>query len=116
MENIEVIENREPGDIDVVTFFNRPSHVRDDVKWDTFWPTAEPLFDSDITKPTFKVDAYPLDMNEPSEQVVYGTRYWFGLFSHRRVSKQWKGILQIPLSLTALDTEAWNLLKEPVQS
>ena len=39
------------------------------------------------------------------------TRYWFGLFSHRRATQQWKGMLELPLGSLAEDHEAANLLR-----
>jgi hypothetical protein len=37
------------------------------------------------------------------------TRYWFGLFSHRRATQQWKGMLELPLGSLAEDHEVANL-------
>lgn len=34
----------------------------------------------------------------PSHMLVEKTAYWFGLFSHSRVSNLWKGILSVPMN------------------
>lgn len=37
-------------------------------------------------------------MTTKSEWLVTQTRYWYGLYSHRRGDALWKGILQLPLN------------------
>lgn len=95
VENVEVLESRSPGDVDVVTFFRRPVP---DEEWRTWFLANRNLFTPAYTKATYRCDAYGVDLGTPPENVVRWTRYWFGLFSHKRVTKQWKGMVQIQLS------------------
>jgi hypothetical protein len=91
MEDVETLEKRPPRDMDVVTFLNMP---------DDFNPPADglSLFQQELVKIQFKVDAYLVEMNLlPPEQVVNRAAYWYSLWSHRR-NQAWKGFLQIDLS------------------
>jgi hypothetical protein len=55
------------------------------------------LFDPEEAKAAFDCDAYFVDMNKPAHLLIEDTAYWFGLFSHQRVTALWKGLLQVPL-------------------
>lgn len=110
VENIESTERRPPGDIDAVTFFRRPPQHREITDWLPFWQTIKHLFDPKLSKANFQCDAYPVDLDAPSNGIVNQTGYWFGLFSHKRVSHQWKGMVEIPLVVGQLDTDARNHL------
>lgn len=108
MENIEVSESRPPRDIDVVTFFHRP--VADLAQWQAWFQTHGYLFNRNQTKHTYMCDAFGVDFNLTPEHVVERTRYWFGLFSHKRQSGLWKGMVQVPLD-SANDVNALALLE-----
>jgi len=107
VENVEAHLGRPPNDIDVVTFFRRPvAHVLD-AAWIIHAPSLiSALFFPPITKANYLCDAYAVDLDAPSEAIVMQTRYWFGLFSHRRVTQLWKGMVQIPLAVDGRDAEA----------
>lgn len=107
VENAEVLRGRAPADVDVVTFARRPSHVADDAAWPGFIQAHLEVFAPAQTKEQFLCDAYFVDLNKKPEIVVDDTRYWFGLFSHQRVSALWKGMVAIPLSS---DDQAAKLL------
>lgn len=98
VEDCENIRARSPNDVDIVTFAQRPTSITDDIKWQDFvknkWAT---LFDRDSVKAQYKCDAYYVDLNLPPINIVSNSRYWFGLFSHQRVTYLWKGLLEIPL-------------------
>jgi len=96
-EEIEKLQGRSPSDIDVVTFFVRPSHVNDDIAWETFVSSNLGIFDAQQTKKAFKCDAYFVDANSPTPSMIDQVTYWHGLFGHQRVSHLWKGMLRIPL-------------------
>lgn len=96
-EDIEKLEGRSPGDIDVVTFFVRPPHAQDQVAWAAFVSANAPLFDATQTKTAFRCDAYFVDANIPLPAVITQVTYWHGLLGHRRTSHLWKGILRLPL-------------------
>ena len=105
MEDIEGLETRHPNDVDVVTFCHRPPGAGDDVAFGAFFAAHRHLLDARLVKPAFKCDSYLVDLNMPPTNVVNQARYWFGLFSHRR-GGLWKGMLQIPLSVTQDDADA----------
>jgi hypothetical protein len=105
LEDIEAIESRAPRDIDVVTFVHRPAAAAADPAWQAFVNTNINLFAPAQTKATYRCDAYFVDMTTEPENVVNQTRYWFGLFAHRRTGI-WKGLLQLPLAVTQDDTDA----------
>jgi len=96
LENIELIEKRDPGDVDVVTFFHLPDgQTQQDLV------NAHPrLFNPTHTKADYHVDAYFVQLNgNTPEPLVEQSTYWYSLWSHRR-NGQWKGYLQIHLSPT----------------
>lgn len=110
MEDIETLEKRHPGDVDVVVFAPRPSGVADDAGMQAFMTKNINLFHPHFVKPVFHCDPYFVDLNLPPEYVVERSRYWFGLFSHRRVTGLWKGMLQVPLAVSQDDVDASKLL------
>ncbi len=98
VEDAEKTKGRPPGDVDVVTVARRPAHAADDVSWDAFVDDhLSDIFDPDWTKGSFKCDAYPIDLDGDAEAVAEQSAYWFGLFSHQRVTLQWKGIVTVRL-------------------
>ena len=105
-ENIESIESRPPGDIDVVTFFHPP-----DTKTENDLLIEYPqLFDKNFIRKTYHVDAYfiglpTIDLDEDElkdelEDLIADSIYWYGVWSHQKKSFLWKGYLQIDLSPT----------------
>jgi len=114
MENAEVTRRRPPRDIDVVTYYlpmplphNLPPAIS---------ALVTVLGDRNATKSQFKVDhiLVPLastpDRLNDSSRLVDETRYWFGLFSHRRSDDVWKGMLQLPLDTVADDVQATDFI------
>lgn len=111
LEDIESLEGRDPGDIDVVTFTVRPAHLQtDQVAWDGLLQNNQHLFVAKSAKAQFKTDSYFVDITSGPGFVIQQTAYWFGLFSHRRVSRLWKGILQVWLDSQQDDASAQALL------
>jgi hypothetical protein len=49
-----------------------------------------------------------VDLDKKPFLIVDDTRYWFGLFSHQRVTSLWKGMLSV--SLQSDDDAARSLL------
>jgi hypothetical protein len=109
IEDIESIETRSPRDVDVVTFCHRPLTVTNDTDWKAFVAANLALLDPQPVKQRFMCDAYFVDLDITPMSVVDQTRYWFGLFSHRR-GGLWKGMLQVPLVVTNDDAEAYALV------
>ncbi len=105
LEDIETLEKRHPRDVDLITFVHRPVAIADDADWSAFVGANINLLNDQLVKPVFKCDAYFVDLNTTPVNVVNQTRYWFGLFSHRRTGL-WKGLIQIPLGVSQDDTDA----------
>lgn len=106
-ENVEENKKRpkSPGDIDIVTFFHPPAS----------WPSPIPadlkiLNSRNDTKARFHVDHILIPLNSAPERLIDETRYWFGLFSHRREDDVWKGMLQLSLDTAAEDALAIGTL------
>jgi hypothetical protein len=114
VESIETIEGRPPGDIDIVTFYRHPAVAAADADWIAFQvqhgATFDALFGPALPKQTYKCDAYPVELDVPPETLVFATHYWFGLFSHRRRTFEWKGLLEVPMFDPAADGAARQLL------
>ena len=96
LEEIELTEGRPPGDIDVVTFVEVP---HDPQTLNTKLLHPHDLGDRDLVKATFSVDHFVVPLGSPIRLIVSLSRYWFGLFSHRR-DGLWKGMLEVPLQDT----------------
>lgn len=94
LENIEEIENRDPKDIDVVTYYYLP----DGQTQESLARSSPRLFNSRTAKEDYHVDAYYVQLNKTTpETLVVLSTYWYSLLSHRR-SGLWKGFLKIDLS------------------
>jgi hypothetical protein len=90
MEDIETLEARAPGDIDVVSFVQAPRPAA---------PTPADLdaLDHDLAKQRYKVDGYFLELDAVSaRETTFWSAYWYSMWAHRR-NKAWKGFLQIEL-------------------
>ncbi len=93
-ENIEMLENRAPNDVDIVTFFYLPSGISER----EFLERFSELFEPKKIKVKYQVDGYMHQLGQPLEsrharQIVY----WYSMWSHKR-DGTWKGFLQIDLS------------------
>jgi hypothetical protein len=102
VENAEAVRGRPPMDIDVVSFLAEPALTTN--------LTVEDALDADMVKNSFFVDHYMVELNLPSRLLVREAAYWFGVWSHRRTTNQWKGFLQIDLEADE-DEEASRLLQ-----
>ena len=116
VEDCEAENNRgrAPADVDVVTYVYRPLNS----VGDAYLSNAElvpiiaanpDLFVSKESKASYLCDAYHVDLCLPPDMLVQRTAYWFGLFSHSRVSNLWKGILSV--SIESDDTDARTILQ-----
>jgi hypothetical protein len=105
LEDIENLESRAPKDVDVITFY-QPTSVGHTYRIST---AVREFWDRDMAKRNFKVDHFPVDMGHNPFLTVEMTRYWIGLFTHRR-DGVWKGILKIDLNTPAEDSAATDFL------
>lgn len=105
VEHVEETRGRAPADVDLVTFARRPEMPLDE--WKRFVLSHRHLFDPGETRQRYRCDAYFVDLSKSPFLIVDDTRYWFGLFSHQRVTSLWKGMLSVPLQS---DDDAARLL------
>ena len=90
-ENVEHrrLNPHAPNDIDVVTFFYLPEPITDEL---------DELFDIELTKQNFHIDAYPVVLGAAlTQNLVETIAYWYSVWSHRRPDKMGKGFVQIDL-------------------
>lgn len=91
---------REPNDIDVVTFFQLPDG-RTQAQMLHDHPA---LFNPEANRRAYGVDAYTVILSvDDLPYMVRRSAYWNSLWSHDR-NQQWKGYLQIDLSTDEDDT------------
>ena len=85
---------REPGDIDLVTFLQLPGE-----RTQAQLAQANPsLFDPGTNRLQYGVDTYAVILDAGDlPYLVRRSAYWNGLWSHDR-NRQWKGYLEIDLS------------------
>ncbi|UUX92967.1 DUF6932 family protein [Methanoplanus endosymbiosus] len=94
LENVEKTEERNPNDIDLVTFFILP----EETSQETLLSSNQDLFNPKRTKDEYNVDAYFVQLNSDEyEMLIRQITYWYSIWSHRR-DGQWKGFIQIELS------------------
>jgi hypothetical protein len=98
-EDAETHRSRSPSDIDVVSFLPQSPAMLDPA-------IAQIIADPRQTKQLFKVDHLIVRLNWIGETIVEHTRYWCGLFSHRRDDGVWKGMLKVDLDTIADDAAA----------
>lgn len=97
-EHIEMLENRPPGDIDIVTF-----HAMPQGSTQMTLKQANPgLFPSNqaeraALKQAFHVDAFTQSLGAKPEILVGRSAYWYSVWSHRR-DMTWKGYVEVDLA------------------
>lgn len=109
-EDIEATEGRAPGDVDVVTFLGRPPAHAQPAQWHALVSANPALFCAPVVKAKYSCDAYVVDVSFGPETVIEQTMYWMGLFTHRKVSYEWKGALVLHLGTDAYDDQALDYL------
>jgi len=111
LENIEQSENRSPRDLDVVTFFEPPSDpAAAHLLVQNIGANFPDFLDSRLSKANFHLDHFPVNLRPPqASALVENTRYWTGLFSHRR-NGIWKGMLRVDLNTAVDDATALSYL------
>jgi hypothetical protein len=109
------VEQKDPADIDVVTFLYRPAHIQNHQELGAIVQANAMVFHREAAKVQFRVDAFFVELNGLAEPLIAVSRYYLGLFSHRRNDHIWKGMLQIRLEDAADDAAARSTLgPEPV--
>jgi hypothetical protein len=90
------LREREPDDIDVVTFFRRPAAWTTREDEERIVRAAPEVFTSKGAAARFRCDAFFVDLGSPDH--VRWAAYWCGLHSHHADTEAWKGFLQVPLA------------------
>jgi hypothetical protein len=109
VEDVEATRLRPPGDIDVVTLFNRPIKFQNDpLAWSSAYSSVLHLkfFETRNMKPVYKCDTFSIDLEAGSTSLVRDTMYWGGLFTDIRGSTEKKGIVSIPLATDPMEFNA----------
>jgi hypothetical protein len=96
VEDVEAREDRAPNDVDVVTFAHAPVGLNN-AEINRMMASRPDLFDHEACKKGFHCDTAIVNLTTSPEWLVTQTRYWYGLYSHRRGDALWKGLLQLPL-------------------
>jgi len=105
LENIEVLENRQPRDLDLVTFYGTLTIAEQTIIKANF----PEFIDTALAKTNYHLDHYAVDYSFKPDVTVELTRYWIQLFTHNR-NGQWKGILRLPLNTNIDDQHAIDFL------
>jgi hypothetical protein len=114
VEHVEAgARSRPPADVDVVNFCPLPPGRSEE----DLVSQAPELFPSTYEelktlKTQFKVDGYTVILDQPAENLVDRSAYWYGLWAHQRETFKWKGFLQLDLG-PAEDAAARLLLSPP---
>jgi hypothetical protein len=108
LEDIESQEGRPPGDVDVVTFVTINLQLHD---LHQLIASHDPnLLVRKQVKAKYKVDHFLLPLVSHPWQLVNNTKYFYGLFSHRR-DRLWKGMLEVGMSDMTEDQAALATLR-----
>ena len=93
VENVEQLEDKPPGDIDVVVFFCTPcGHTQK-----TLYHDFRSLFDRTEIRRKFAIDVYFVPLTGvPPKTIVDESVYWYSVWSHTERGL-WKGYLQLSL-------------------
>jgi hypothetical protein len=110
LENIELSERRAPKDLDLVTFYVTPAGTNPNAFLVLVTSAFPEFVDRDAAKRTFHLDHFPVTLTADPAAVVENTRYWTGLFSHRR-DGVWKGMLRVELNTPTVDNAAAAILQ-----
>jgi len=110
LEQIEILETRDPNDLDIVTFYLTPTGKTPMAFTAEVVASLPEFVDRDLAKKNFKLDHFPVTLTANGAAIVENTRYWTGLFSHRR-DGLWKGMLRVELNTPAADIAAAILVQ-----
>lgn len=105
VEDIELLANRPPDDIDTVTFVDSRLS-KQDIHAREHWSV---LGNRKYLKETYGVDHFTLPLSTEPLLLVNAAKYWYGLFTHRH-DRTWKGILCVKLTDKDDDAEAEKLI------
>lgn len=104
------VEDREPNDLDTVTFLFRPSGVVEGNNLSELMQAHPQVFDRKQVKEIYSTDFMTVDLGISPGELAKEVGYWINLFSHRRNDHVWKGLLQINLDDEAEDKAALTMI------
>ncbi|HEX6376744.1 MAG TPA: hypothetical protein VFZ91_13610 [Allosphingosinicella sp.] len=107
------VEDKVPRDLDIVTFTHRPAAAAHTIQLSQLFASNPEQLRRDRIRARYSLDAFFVDLNGSPETVVNASRYFLGLFSHRRGDDLWKGMLQVRMEDVQDDTAALALLNAP---
>ncbi|HET6878920.1 MAG TPA: hypothetical protein VFI31_02120 [Pirellulales bacterium] len=114
LEHVEMLEDRAPNDLDLVTFFHLPAgttQLEIQARNPDLFPRTK---DERLAfKIVYNIDAYLVDLATPSERLIERGTYWYSMWSHRRDAR-WKGYLAIDLASDEDGTAAGYLEAPPM--
>jgi hypothetical protein len=110
LEDIENSESRAPRDLDIITFYVNPAAHNPNTFLALLCAHLPEFVDRDAAKRNYRLDHFPVTLTAAPAAVVEHTRYWTGLFSHRR-DGVWKGMLRVELNTPTVDTAAAAILQ-----
>ncbi len=102
VENVELREGRDPGDIDVLSLVVRPrQYQQDPILWQSVghpqW--LGEIVNQPLNKLRYRLDTYAIAVDQGGPlSLVNATIYWYSLFSHKKVTQEWKGFVRVPLN------------------
>ncbi|MDR2438808.1 MAG: hypothetical protein LBE12_05480 [Planctomycetaceae bacterium] len=106
LENIEILEDRPPHDLDVVTFYQLPAEETQQ----SLIQKNKNIFDTAYLKSTFAIDGYFVMLGFPVDvEAVETITYWYSMWSHRR-NGLWKGFVKIDLD-PSQDTKVKKIIE-----
>jgi|ERR1039458_4347245 hypothetical protein len=100
MEDVEARRGSPPNDIDVVSFLPAGNPQIHNAALSSL------LANRAGVKTRYKVDHLIVMLFWPGHVLIEQSRYWCGLFSHRRADGIWKGMLKVDLGPQADDDAA----------
>jgi hypothetical protein len=106
VEDVEASRGRAPADVDLVTFVSASQSGQ----VNALHVARHPLADRAHVKSAYSCDAFFVTLGSSPVSLVSLTRYWFGLFSHQRGTRIWKGMLEVPLDTTDDDLDGRRVL------
>jgi hypothetical protein len=99
------VEDKLPNDLDLLTFAELPQAAAQ--QGNAFFLANQNVIDRGLVKQAFRLDHFWVNLHAKPQSIVTLTRYYLGLFSHRRGDDLWKGMLEVDLAdATELDADA----------
>jgi hypothetical protein len=86
----------DPKEIDVVTFFRKPSAWTTSHAETSAIAENREIFAPGGARARYRCDAYFVDLGHPT--ALRWITHWCGVYSHQKETHAWKGFLELPLA------------------